>query len=161
MSGTEESTTPEQVEGKVFTQEQLDEMFRERVSRAVKPFEGFDTYKSKAEQFDALQAKGPAGVPDSSGQLSELSSRVTEAERVAAEAATKLVRLEVATDKGITKDHLALLTASSRDELVAQADAILRLTAGSGRVPGQGGRDANAVGGTVSAGRDLFESRKK
>jgi hypothetical protein len=117
----------------------------------------------KARQLEAKTAttaavNQPGG--EISARLAEFETRVTEAERTANETGLELTRLQVATDKGIAKDHLPLLTATSREALEVQADAILKLSSGSGRVPGQGGRDATATGGTVSSGREIFESTR-
>jgi len=116
----------------------------------------------KAQKFDLLPTT-PNPAPQDDGvnaRLTEFETRVTTAERVANETGIELTRLQVATDKGIAKDHLPLLTATSREALEVQADAILKLSSGSGRVPGQGGRDATATGGTVSSGREIFESTR-
>lgn len=47
--------------------------------------------------------------------------------RQAAEATSKLLRHEVAAEKGLTGDALALLTGSTREELEAKADSILAI----------------------------------
>lgn len=169
MPGTEENTTTTTTqEPTTFTppatQADLDRIITDRLTRERAKFEGFDAYKSKAEQFDALKGtvlKAPDAPDDKlTERLLEFETRVTAAEKIATESSVELTRLQVATDKGITKDDLVLLTATTKEALEAQADRIVRLNAGSGRVPGQGGRDTGPLTGTVASGRELFESRK-
>lgn len=153
------------------TQADLDRIITDRLARATAKveakFEGFDDFKAKAEKFDAIKdtpvadAAALAKFADLESRVTEATTRATTAEQAAAAIATENARLAVATDKGLAKEHLALLTATTREALEVQADAILKLTSGSGRVPGQGGRDANAAGGSVSAGRELFETSRK
>jgi hypothetical protein len=145
------------------TQEELSRIIQERLARATAPFKDYADLKTKAEQFDALQGKGSGTADDDvTRRLNEAATRAENAERTANETSVKLLRSEVALDKGITKDDLVLLTATTREDLVAQADRIVKLNAGSGRVPGQGGRDSSSTtGGGVSAGKELFENSRK
>jgi hypothetical protein len=161
------------------TQADLDRIITARLERERDKFKDYDDLKSKAGELERLrsQRQQPAGQQGSSDdvtrQLTEFGDRVTAAEKTASETQTQLTetqvelaRKDVALDKGITKDQLPLLTATSREELEKQADAILKIAgaakASSGRVPGQGGRENGAGSSSVSAGRDLFaNSRKK
>jgi hypothetical protein len=144
------------------TQDDLNRIIQTRLDRALKPFEGFESIKEKADKFDAIGPVAATTVvdPKVTEKLSEFEGRVTTAERLATETQLKLDRSEVALEKGITKDHLPLLTATTREELEKQADAILKLSKGSGRVPGQGGRDTSAIGGAVSSGREIFDNKR-
>jgi len=149
------------------SQADLDRIITDRLARATAKYDGFDELKAKAEKFDALK---DAPVADASAQarIAEFESRVAAAEqrandasKTASETAIENARLAVAADKGIAKDQLPLLTATTREALEVQADAILKLSSGSGRVPGQGGRDSTGASGNVAAGRELFESSRK
>jgi hypothetical protein len=149
------------------SQADLDRIITDRLARATAKYEGFEELKAKAEKFDAIK-DAPVADAAALAKFAELESRFAAAEQranasdaEAAKVATENARLAVAADKGITKDQLPLLTATTREGLEAQADAILKLSSGSGRVPGQGGRDASAAGGNVAAGRELFESSRK
>jgi hypothetical protein len=146
------------------TQEDLNKIIQSRLDRALKPFEGFDTIKEKAAKFDAIGTTEATTTvvadPKVTEKLTEFEGRVTTAERLATETQLKLDRSEVALEKGIAKEHLPLLTATTREDLEKQADAILKLTKGSGRVPGQGARDTTAIGGAVSSGREIFDNKR-
>ena len=149
------------------TQADLDRIITDRLARATAKFEGFDDFKAKAEKFDAIKdtpvadAAAQARIAEFESRVTAAEQRATEAAQTASETAIENARLAVASDKGITKDQLPLLTATTREALEVQADAILKLSSGSGRVPGQGGRDSTAVGGSVAAGRELFDSSRK
>jgi hypothetical protein len=152
------------------SQEELDRIIGERLNRERDKFKDYDALKDKATKFDAAQAAGGSG----SGQddqiaqrLGEFETRVTAAEEKANTTQTalddtnvKLLRAEVALEKGIAKDDLILLTATTKDDLDKQADRIVKLNAGSARIPGQGNGGGSGAG-TVSAGRELFENKHK
>ncbi|PZE66902.1 hypothetical protein [Curtobacterium sp. MCBD17_021] len=153
------------------SQEELDRIITARLQRQEaslnERYKDFDSLKSKAEQFDRLQQSGAgSGQPaDVTAQLQQFEQRVTAAETTATqtqtqltETQTELARKDVALDKGIAKEQLPLLTATTKEELEKQADAILALTRGSGRVPGQGGGGGNAPSG-LDAGRAEWEKR--
>lgn len=96
--GTEE--TP-----KTFTQADLDRIVQDRVAREAKKYEGFDDLKTKAEQFDQLQA-----------------ANQTEAQRLAAQVAAAEAAAETAKQEGasaLEKAHTTL----KRAELTAAATA--------------------------------------
>jgi hypothetical protein len=160
------------------SQEELDRIITARLQRQesslTERYKDFDTLKSKAEQFDALQGKQSQGGGAGSGQddqvsqrLADFEQRVTAAEKTATETQTELetarvelLRSQVALDKGIGKDDLILLTATTREDLDKQADRIAKLNSGSGKIPGQGSGGGTG-GSTVAAGREMFDSKHK
>ena len=154
------------------TQADFDRIIGERLGRVREQFKDYDALKTKAEQFDQIKANGTPGQdPSLAARLAEFESRVTTSEQNAASTRTdlettklELTRKDVLLDKGLSKEDLVLLTGTTREELEAAADRVLALkgATSSGRVPGQGGRDnATTTGGSVDAGRELFEKRKK
>lgn len=168
-TGTDNYTPPQ-------SQADLDRIISERLGReraaAQERFKDFDTFKSKAEQFDQIKASGNTNQdPALAARLAEFETRVTAAETTATAlkedlTGTKLelARKDVLLDKGLAKDDLVLLTGTTKEELEAAADRVLALknATSSGRVPGQGQRDSTVTtGGSVDAGRDLFDKRRK
>lgn len=154
------------------TQADLDRIISERVNRTKDQFKDFDAFKTKAEKFDQLQTAGIQGGQqgdDITQRLTAFEQRVTAAESTATETATKLAdtelklaRSEVALEKGIAKDDMFLLTATTVDDLNKQADAIKRLAGGSGRTPGQGGATGGGSGVTgIEAGKTAYQERHK
>jgi hypothetical protein len=152
------------------TQEELDRIIGDRLGRERDKFKDYDALKDKATKYDAAQTNGGAGSgqnDDVTQRLTAFEERVTAAEKTATDTQNELettrvelLRSQVAIDKGIAKDDLILLTATTKDDLDKQADRIVKLNSGSGKIPGQGA-GGGASGGTVSAGRDLFDSKHK
>jgi hypothetical protein len=152
------------------TQEELDRIIGDRLGRERDKFKDYDAIKDKASKYDAAQAGGGAGSgqnDDVTQRLTSFEERVTAAEKTTTETQNeleatrvRLVRSEVAIDKGIAKDDLILLTATTKEDLEKQADRIVKLNAGSGKIPGQGAGGGSGSG-TVAAGRELFDSKHK
>lgn len=154
----------------ITSQEELDKALGGRLARERDKFKDYDAIKDKASKYDAAQAAGGAGSgqnDDVTQRLTSFEERVTAAEKTATETQNeleatrvRLVRSEVAIDKGIAKDDLILLTATTKEDLEKQADRIVKLNAGSGKIPGQGAGGGSGSG-TVAAGRELFDSKHK
>ena len=153
------------------TQEELDRIIGDRLGRERDKFKDYDALKDKATKWDAAQTNGGGAgsgqTDDVTQRLSQFEDRVTAAEKTATETQdelnttkVQLLRSEVALDKGIGKDDLILLTATTKDDLEKQADRIVKLNSGSGKIPGQGG-GGGAGTGTVAAGRELFDNKHK
>lgn len=150
------------------TQEELDRIIGDRLGRERDKFKDYDALKDKASKYDAAQAAGGAGSgqnDDVTQRLSQFEERVTAAEKTANETQTELettrvelVRSQVALDKGIAKDDLILLTATTKEDLEKQADRIVKLNAGSGKIPGQGAGGGDGKTG-LDAGRAEWEKR--
>ncbi|WP_138443526.1 hypothetical protein [Sinomonas susongensis] len=92
------------------SQEEFDRIIQERVARERKKFEGFDGFKAKAEQFDALKAENET-----------LAGKVQTFEAEKAQA--KLVA-DVAKAKGVPA---SALRGTTKEELEAHADALAEL----------------------------------
>lgn len=154
------------------SQEDLNRIITERVARVEAKYPDYDALKTKAEQFDALERQRAAGAQGAqpgdhvAQQLAAFETRVAEAETKATTTAetlaatqVELARNRVALDKGIVKEQLVLLTATTEDDLVKQADAIKALSAGTGRAPGQGGGGSGGAPAGLDAGRSAYQER--
>ena len=72
--------------------------------------------------------RGGEGVPDAQKtEVEKLAERLDAAERTATEERLARLRLEVATEKGLTTAQAARIVGGDRDELAADADALLSL----------------------------------
>ena len=91
-----------------FTQADVDKIVRERVARE----------KAKYADYDDLKAKA--------GESKTLEDRVAEIERTAKAAEERALRAEVANDKGLTPSQAKRLIGSTREELEADADDLLK-----------------------------------
>lgn len=144
------------------TQDDLNRIISDRLARAESKYAGFEDFKAKAAQFDAIK---PGDTSATDAKLADLETRLSasETERATAAETARITavdnaRLSVAADKGIAKDLLPLLTATTREELIVQADALLKISSGSGRVPGQGGRGNESV---TAGDRGRAEAEKR
>jgi len=110
---TEEST-------RTFTQDDVNRIVSERLAKERSKYEGYDEYKSKAAELDALKES----------QKTELQKATERADQLAAEldalktaSQIKAVRDTVAEATGVPA---SLLTGSTEEECKAQAEAILK-----------------------------------
>lgn len=176
--------------GKEFTppasQEELDKIVNGAVARTHKQYEGHDDLKAKAQKWDAYEAaeaekNKPKPTPDDKPaglSQEDVDKRIEEA-RAADRLELALERVNDQLDKALEGRTFSAsaLFALDRNQFVkdgktADADAIKEWVEKNSkaveqadpkrrRLPGQGERDANATGGTVSAGRDLYDETHK
>lgn len=121
---TEPDNKPDQdvqreVSSKTFTQEQLDAIISQRLSKERERFAGFDELKSKAGKFDELQEEGRS-------EQEKMTERLTAAEQRAASAELGLLRQEVAAAKGLPVSWARRLVGATREELEADAAEMVK-----------------------------------
>lgn len=102
-------------------------------------------WKAEARKWEARAKSAKADTEDASkwreyeASLKPAQERLAEElaeEKARAEAATaRLLRYEVAAEKGITGEATALLKGSTRDELEAEAEILLKLLASQSKTP--------------------------
>lgn len=85
--------------------------------------------RSDKEQLKPLADKAKELEDAQKTEQQRLNDRLTEAERKAADNELRALRLEVATDKGLTKAQAKYLTGTTEDELAEAADELLELFA--------------------------------
>jgi hypothetical protein len=110
--------TDKPAESKTFTQAELDKIVGDRVARERGKFADYDDAKAKAAKFDELDEK-------SKSEVEKAAERATAAERRAAEADARALRLEVAASKGLNAAQAKRLVGATQEELEADADEIL------------------------------------
>lgn len=171
-------------DGKTFTapatQEALDKIVSDAVARTHR---SYGDVKAKAEKWDAHEAaaanaagaqgstgSAPAGVSEGDVDKRIADALATQARGFAVErvadvldkalegrtyAASALLGLD--RSQFVTDDHK--VDGAAIEKWVKENTT--EPAAPSRRLAGQGKRDANATGGTVQAGRDLFDNEKK
>jgi nucleoid DNA-binding protein len=106
---TETQTTGEEAkDNQSFTQADIDRIVRERVKREREKFADYDDLKKKAEGAKTLE------------------DRVAEIEANAKKSDERAVRAEIANEKGLTPSQAKRLVGSTREELEADADELLK-----------------------------------
>lgn len=120
-AGTPATTDPGNGDGgKTFTQEDLDRIVGERLAREREKFGDYDDLKSKATRFDEFEAS----------QKTELERVTTERDTLKTQAdstAQENLRLRVATAKQLPGEMIDRLRGTTKEELEADADALLKL----------------------------------
>lgn len=169
------------------TQEDLDRIVNTARVRERKKFDGYDDFKEKAAKWDAHEASKPEPKPaDKSDEKpaglsqDDVQKRIDDA-RAADRLELALDRVNDALDKALDGRTFAasLLITLDRKQFVAEdgksvdaaalADWVKEHTTEvekpeperRRRLPGQGERGSSATGGSVSAGRDLYDDNHK
>lgn len=106
--GGEGSEGGEEQASQTFTQADVDRIVRERVQRERAKYADYDDLKTKA------------------GNATSLEERVAEIERQARESEARALRAEVANAKGLTPTQAKRLIGTTREELEADADELLK-----------------------------------
>lgn len=117
---TNESNT--QADNSGFTppasQDELNKIISERVARERQKFADYSDLKSKAAKFDELDQA-------SKTEQERLTEKLAAAEARAAEIEGRALRLEVASENGLTPAQAKRLVGSTREELEADAKELL------------------------------------
>ncbi|MGW9021270.1 hypothetical protein ACWGOE_07300 [Leucobacter chromiiresistens] len=99
----------------ITSQEQLDRVIGDRISRVRRDYDGFEDYKAKAEKFDAAEQANKTAEQKAADELAKL-QRENESLKVSQ------LRSSVASTKGVPE---SLLKGSTQEELEAHADELL------------------------------------
>jgi hypothetical protein len=100
------------------SQDELNKIISERVARERAKFADYTDLKSKAAKFDELDQA-------SKTEQERLTERLAAAEARAAETESRALRLEVASENGLTPTQAKRLVGSTREELEADAKELL------------------------------------
>ena len=144
-------------EVKTLTQEQVDKIVEKRLAREREKFADYDTLKSKAEQLGALEAEREkskrAKLSDEERYAADRAdweaknAAWAEREKSLASEIESLklsqLRAEVAAELSVPPALMSRLQGATREELVADANALLKVVTPSG----QGGYTPPPVGG--------------
>lgn len=173
------------------SQEEFDRILNDRLARERKKFDGHEDFKAKAAKFDAQEAAAAAKLSGSkpgdkvdeppAGLSREEVDRLLQEGRDADRLELALDRVNDALDKAleartfaasllITLDRSQFVAADGKSvDTTALADWVKEHTTEAEapepmkrrRLPGQGERGSSATGGSVSAGRDLYDDNHK
>lgn len=134
----------ESTEEKTFTQEDLDRIVSERISRERAKFADYAELKDKADSADELAAQ----VEELTGKLTEAEGKVEESDKRASEAELTSVRLKIANEHGVP---LSTLTASDEEALVEQAKSLVEWKGETKGVTREGQSSGNSSGPPMDA----------
>lgn len=130
--GTESQETNNQAQqtepeaNKTFTQAEVDLIVKERLGRERAKYEGFEEYKEKAAQLDAIEEANKTELQKAQDKAAELEKKLNEMETASA---LRAMREKVASEKGVPID---LLTGETEEACNTQADGILKFASAQG-----------------------------
>ena len=110
--GQENEQNAEQNDGKLLSQADVDRIVKERLARERQKYADYDDLKAKAEAADSSKT-----------DLEKLTEQLQALQQENETNKVKALRSEIASTKGVPA---GLLTASTQEELEAQADALLK-----------------------------------
>ena len=117
QEATKAQTEPA-TEDKTFTQQELNDIVRDRVNRERAKYEGFEDLKAKAAKFDEMEEANKSELQKAQERAAELEEKLKKKEH---EESIRSMRDKVAKEKGIPVD---LLTGETEEACNSQADAI-------------------------------------
>lgn len=120
---TEQQAQPQEGSDQQQHDDLSPEQLRAALAKARKEAAGFRT---RVRELEPLASKAKELEDAGRSELEKLTARAEQAERERTEASNRALRLDVAFEKGLTPAQAKRLVGSSREELEADADEILR-----------------------------------
>lgn len=113
---------------RTFTQEDVDRIVGDRLKREAEKHSDYDALKDKASKFDELENAKKSEIEKVSGERDSLKG---ENDKLS----TRLLRFEVAAEKGIAPKHAHRLQGSTKEELEKDADELIKELGDKARTP--------------------------
>lgn len=132
-----------------FTQEQLDAIIGDRLSRERAKYADYDALKEKAGKYDELEQANKTELQKEREKAEQLQKQLDD---LTAANTVRQVREKVAKDTGLPAE---LLTASTEEECKKQAEAILKFAKPAG-YPGTKRNAKTQTGGSHSEHDDAM-----
>jgi len=101
------------------SQDELNRIIESRLARERAKYADFDSLKEKAEKYDELKAKDKS-------EIEKATERATAAESKLASETLRADRAEIALEKGLTLTQAKRLVGTTRAELEADADQLVK-----------------------------------
>jgi hypothetical protein len=142
---------------KTFTQAELDKIVADRLTKERKKYEGFDDFKDKARKLDELEAKKleESGEfqkllererAEHAAELEKQKAKLAEIEANAKAKEIEVLRVKIASEKGISVELADRLRGNTEEELRADAEAMSAFLAPANPEPPRGGKPIGAPG---------------
>jgi chromosome segregation ATPase len=155
MADEQQSTEGEQGGNSGFTppasQEELNRIIADRISREKAKYADYNDLKTKASEFDKL-------AESQKSETQKAIERAEAAERALAETQSERLRLSVIAKHQIPEEYQDFVSGGSEEELTAKAEKVKSLISDSGKSdpfpkadPSQGAKDTG--GKTTTAGQ--------
>lgn len=125
-NNTQAQADPAPIENKTYTQDEVNNIVKERLGRERAKYEGFEELKEKAARFDELEEEKKTELQKAQEKAEELERKLNDLEK---EKTIRAMREKIAQEKGVPVD---LLTGETEEACSAQADGILQFANGTG-----------------------------
>lgn len=125
-NNTQAQENPAAIENKTYTQDEVNNIVKERLGRERAKYEGFEELKEKAARFDELEEEKKTELQKAQERAEELEKKLSSLEK---EKTIRAMREKVAQEKGVPVD---LLTGETEEACSAQANGILQFANGTG-----------------------------
>lgn len=125
-NNTQAQENPAAIENKTYTQDEVNNIVKERLGRERAKYEGFEELKEKAARFDELEEEKKTELQKAQEKAEELERKLNDLEK---EKTIRAMREKIAQEKGVPVD---LLTGETEEACSAQADGILQFANGTG-----------------------------
>lgn len=111
---------------KTFTQAQVDAIVQDRLKRDREKYSDYDALKEKAAKFDEIEAANKTELEKATEQIKALTA---ELDGIKKADELRVMRTKIATDNNIP---IELLTATTEEECIAQAEKVKEVLSASG-----------------------------
>lgn len=118
-NATEETANGEAEANKTFTQDELNDIVKDRLTRERSKYADYDELKRKAAEFDKIEEESKTELQKATERANALQ---VELDGLKKAEAIRLIRDEVAKEIGVPAN---LLTAETKEDCEAQAKAIM------------------------------------
>ncbi|CEP67875.1 Protein of unknown function DUF4355 [Moorella glycerini] len=151
--------------GKTFTQEELDRIIADRLSREREKYKDYNDLKKAAEELKKIKEAQMSEAEKLQARLAELERSLAEKDREAAEAKLEVMKLRILEEVGLPKAWADRIFGTNEEELRADAKNLAKLLGEAGKTRGGIGSGSNpGAGGApdpVEAAKKLAEERNK
>jgi hypothetical protein len=127
---------------KTYTQDEINGIVQERLSRERKKYEDYDSLKEKAAKFDELEEANKSELQKAQDKAAELEAKLAEIEK---EKTINEMRNKVAQEKGVPAE---LLIGDTEEACTTQADGILNFSRINGYPSVKDAGESNVVNKT-------------
>jgi hypothetical protein len=131
--------------GRTFTQEEVEKIIGDRLGRERTKYADYDELKARSDQLAAIEEAGQSDVERVTGERDKLAERIGPLE-------AENLRLNVALEKGLPKSLAVRLQGSTKEEVEADAEELVKLVGSGERGSSeQTEREATLDGGSRGA----------
>lgn len=141
-------TTAGNGDGKTFTQDEVNNLIAREKGQIQRKYEGYDELKAKADKFDELEHASKSDLEKVAGERDTLKGELepTRAENL---------RLRVAIDKKLPAELVDRLRGSTKEEIEADADELMKLVEPANGTARPGGHDGGPRGQSAGTPQDM------